>query len=111
MDLSRAYPRSPKVKMAGLVQLARMIDKAKAYKEKQIADYDYPCPLDKIILNFLRVDSEVFATKAMESGDEEIRTWAEVTMKNKKPEKSKVVWYLALVAFFITIWVIGYFSR
>jgi len=32
-------------------------------------------------------------------------------MKNKKPEKSKVVWYLALVAFFITIWVIGYFSR
>jgi hypothetical protein len=87
MDLSRAYPRSPKVKMAGLVQLARMIDKAQAYKEKQIADYDYPCPLDKIILNFLRVDSEVFATKAMESGDEEIRTWAEVTMKNKKPEE------------------------
>jgi len=32
-------------------------------------------------------------------------------MKNKKPEKSKVVWYLAFVAFFITIWVIGYFSR
>ena len=32
-------------------------------------------------------------------------------MKNKKPEKSKVVWYLALVAFFITIWVIGHFSR
>ena len=29
-------------------------------------------------------------------------------MKNKKPEKSKVVWYLALVAFFITIFVIGY---
>ena len=23
----------------------------------------------------------------MESGDEEIRTWAEVTMKNKKPEE------------------------
>ena len=29
----------------------------------------------------------------------------------KKPEKSKVVWYLALVAFFIAIWVIAYFSR
>ena len=28
----------------------------------------------------------------------------------KKPEKSKGVWYLALVAFFITIFVIGYFS-
>ena len=29
----------------------------------------------------------------------------------KKPEKSKVVWYLVLVAFFITVWVIGYFSK
>ena len=29
----------------------------------------------------------------------------------KKPEKSKVVWYLALVAFFIAMWVIAYFSR
>jgi len=32
-------------------------------------------------------------------------------MKNKKTEKGKVVWYLALVAFFITIWVISHFSR
>jgi hypothetical protein len=29
----------------------------------------------------------------------------------KTKKKGKVVWYLALVAFFITIWVIGYFSR
>ena len=28
----------------------------------------------------------------------------------KKPEKSKGVWYLALIAFFITIFVIAYFS-
>ena len=28
----------------------------------------------------------------------------------KKPEKSKGVWYLALVAFFITIFVIGYWN-
>lgn len=87
MDLSRAYPRSPKVKMAGLVHLARMIDKAQAYKENQIADYDYPCPLDKIILNFLSIDSDAFAGKAMEGGDDAIRTWAEETLKNKKPEE------------------------
>jgi hypothetical protein len=87
MDLSRAYPRSPKVKMAGLVQLARMIDKAQAYKQNQIADYNYPCPLDKIILNFLRIDSEVFANKAVEGGDQEISTWAEEVIKNKNPEE------------------------
>ena len=86
MDLSRAYPRSPNVKMAGLVHLARMIDKAQAFKQNQIADYIYPCPLDKIILNFLRIDSDVFANKAMENGDDEISAWAEETLKDKKPE-------------------------
>lgn len=91
MDLSRAYPRSPKVKMAGLVQLARMIDKAQAYRQNQIADYDYPCPLDKIILNFLRIDSDAFADKAIQCPDEEIRAWAEDTLKNRKPEEFEFI--------------------
>lgn len=91
MDLSRAYPRSPKIKMAGLVQLARMIDKARAYKENQIADYIYPCPLDKIILNFLRIDSDVFANKAMECKDEEIGEWAKDMLKNKRAEEFEFI--------------------
>jgi hypothetical protein len=62
--------------MAGLVHLARMIDKAQAFKQNQIADYVYPCPLDKIILNFLRIDSDVFANEAMKNGDDEISAWA-----------------------------------
>ena len=72
--------------MAGLVHLARMIDKAQAFKQNQIADYVYPCPLDKIILNFLRIDSDVFANEAMKNGDDEISAWAEETLKDKKPE-------------------------
>jgi hypothetical protein len=91
MDLTRAYPRSPKIKMAGLVQLARMIDKARAYKENQIADYIYPCPLDKIILNFLRIDSDVFANKAIECKDEEIREWAKDILKNKRDEEFEFI--------------------
>lgn len=83
MDLSRAYPRSPKIRMAGLVQLARMIDKARAFKENKLADYIYPCPLDKIILNFLRIDSEEFAIKAVECEDDEINKWSQETLKNK----------------------------
>jgi hypothetical protein len=91
MDLSRAYPRSPKEEMAGLVHLARMIDKAQAFKQGQMADYIYPSPLDKIILNFLRIDSDVFAAKAMESSDEEIRTWAEEMVKDKKTEEIEFI--------------------
>ena len=84
MDLSRFYPRSPKVKMAGLLHLARMTDKAQAFKKNQIADYDYPCQLDKIILNFLRIDPDEFANKVLEGGDQAICTWAEETLKDKK---------------------------
>jgi hypothetical protein len=83
MDLSRAYPRSPKEKMAGLVQLARMIDKARAFRENMMADYIYPCPLDKIILNFLRIDSDEFAIRAMDFGDDEISAWSQEILKDK----------------------------
>jgi hypothetical protein len=84
MDLSRAYPRSPKIKVSGLVQLARMIDKARAFRENKLSDYIYPCPLDKIILNFLRIDSDEFAIKAMDFGDDEISAWSQERLKDKK---------------------------
>ena len=83
MDLSIVYPRSPKVKMSGLLQLARMIDKARAYRENKMSDYIYPCPLDKIILNFLRIDSDVFALKAVDCGDDEISAWSQEILKGK----------------------------
>jgi len=83
MDLSRDFPRSPKQKIAGLVQLGRMIDKGRAYKQKQLADYIYPCPLDKIILNFLQVDSDTFAKIVVDKKDDEISIWAKELTKSK----------------------------
>ena len=66
MDLSKVFPRSPKLKIAGLAHLGRMIDKGRAFKEKKLADYIYPCPLDKIILNFLSIEAENFANMTIE---------------------------------------------
>ncbi len=83
MDLSRAFPRSPKQEMAGLVHLPRMIDKGRAYKENKLADYIFPCPLDKIILNFLRVDTEVFANMTRDTKDDEIKDWAKKQTQSK----------------------------
>jgi hypothetical protein len=83
MDLSRAFPRSPKQEMAGLVHLPRMIDKGRAYKENKLADYIFPCPWDKIILNFLRVDTEVFANMTCDKKDDEINDWAKAQTKSK----------------------------
>ena len=87
MDLSKICPRSPKEKMAGLVHLGRMVDKARAFREKKMADYIYPCSFDKIILDFMRIDSETFAIKAMDCGDDEINAWSQEILKNKTTEE------------------------
>ena len=91
MDLSRDFPRSPKQKIAGLVQLGRMIDKGRAYKEKKLADYIYPCPLDKIILNFLRIDSDTFAKMVVDKKDDEISIWAKDLTKSKSSREISFV--------------------
>ena len=91
MDLSRDFPRSPKQKIAGLVQLGRMIDKGRAYKEKRLADYIYPCPLDKIILNFLRIDSDTFAKMVVDKKDDEIGIWAKDLTKSKSSREISFV--------------------
>ena len=83
MDLSKVFPRSPKQKMVGLVHLGRMIDKARAYKEKRLADYIYPCPLDNIILNFLCIEADTFANITVEKKEEEISNWVKGLIKSK----------------------------
>jgi hypothetical protein len=83
MDLSKTFPRSPKQKMAGLVHLPRMIDKCRAYKENKLADYIFPCPLDKIILSFLQVDAEIFANMTNVRKDDEINEWAKEKTESK----------------------------
>ena len=91
MDLSKAFPRSPKQKMAGLVHLGRMIDKGRAYKEKKLADYIYPCPLDKIILDFLCVKADIFANMTVEKKDKEISNWAKELIKSKPPNELDLI--------------------
>ena len=91
MDLSRVFPRSPKQKMAGLVHLGRMIDKGRAFKEKKLADYIYPCPLDKIILNFLRIEAEKFASMAIEKKDDEISDWAKGLIESKTSKELDLI--------------------
>ena len=87
MDLAKTYPRSSKEKMAGLVHLGRMIDKARAFKKNKLASYIYPCSFDKVILNFMCVDSETFANKVVGCVDDEVEAWSQEILKNKKTKE------------------------
>ena len=87
MDLAKTCPRSPRAKMAGLVHLGRMIDKARAYRKNKMGDYIYPCSFDKVILNFMSIDSETFANKVVDCEDDEIDAWSQEILKSKKTEE------------------------
>ncbi len=100
MDLTKTYPRSPKDKMLGLVSLKRAIDKAKAHNDGHLGEYDYDCPHDKPLFEFLGTNGEEFARKVKElDSDEKIGEWVKQLLKDKTPDeierfnKSRYAWH------------------
>jgi len=77
MNLVESIPRSPKIKMKGLVMISRMIDKARAYNSNTLGEYIFPCPLDKIILEFLNTNHKEFAYQTQNLSDKEMASWIE----------------------------------
>lgn len=72
MDLTTTYPSSVREKMLGIVQLKRTIDKGKAAAAGTAGDYNYDCPMDKHLFDFLGIDGESLldVIKAAKSDDE-----------------------------------------
>ena len=58
MDLTKTYPASVRETMLGIVQLKRTIDKGKAQAQGTIGDYNYDCPMDKHLFEFLDLDGD-----------------------------------------------------
>ena len=71
MDLRTGFPRSMRVKMAGYVHLARMIDKCRAVLAGTEGEYIYPCPMDDRLMEFAGITADQFtaAVKANPSDD------------------------------------------
>lgn len=83
MNLTQESPRSPREKIADLAHLPRMIDKARAARQNTLGEYIYPCPLDKIMLEFLGVDSETFQKKACNDSEELLSAWVQSLCENR----------------------------
>jgi hypothetical protein len=86
MDLRTGFPRSMKVKIAGQVHLARMIDKCRAVLAGTEGEYLYPCPMDERLLEFSGLTSEQF-TAAVKTNptDDKIAAWFNQTAKPHRP--------------------------
>ncbi|MDQ6826953.1 MAG: DUF5069 domain-containing protein [Candidatus Eremiobacteraeota bacterium] len=85
MDLTKNTPRSAKDKLLGLVSLKRVIDKAKAHNEGLLGEYDYDCPHDRPLFEFLGTNGQEFANKVKElDTDDAIGNWVKTRFLSEK---------------------------
>jgi hypothetical protein len=85
MNLIEESPRGPREKIADLVHIPRMIDKARASRQNTLGEYIYPCPMDKMMLEFLIVDSDTFQEKACSTTEENLSSWITLQCQNRSP--------------------------
>ena len=86
MDLRKSFPRSMKVKIAGHVHVARMIDKCRAMLAGTEGEYIYPCPMDERLMAFAGITAEQF-TAAVKTNptDEGVAAWFQQAVKPHRP--------------------------
>jgi hypothetical protein len=75
-----------KVKIAGHVHVARMIDKCRAVLAGTEGEYIYPCPMDERLMEFAGITAEQF-TAAVKTNptDEGVAAWFQQAAKPHKP--------------------------
>lgn len=84
MDLTKSYPRSVHDKILGIVQLARTIDKGKAAAYGNVGEYNYDCPMDKHLFEFLGIDGEKLLDVIKNAkSDAEIEAYAKPFVEKK----------------------------
>lgn len=92
IDLTTAFPRSPRETLAGYVVAARTLDKCRAVLAETHGEYHFDCPLDRTFFEFAGLDSSEFkAFVATGANDSEVAEW--ITANSKiKDETERVVW-------------------
>lgn len=86
MDLTKTYPRSVREKLFGVVQIGRTIDKAKASLAGTLGEYEYDCPMDKHVFEFLGFDAGAL-TEAVKNAksDADIEAFVKPYAQKKSP--------------------------
>jgi hypothetical protein len=88
MDLTKTYPRSVHEKWLGIVQLGRALDKGKAKAHGNVGEYNFDCPMDKGVFEFLGMDGEQFLGVIKNAkSDSEIEAYAKSFVSKKSPEE------------------------
>jgi len=86
MDLRKEFPRSMRVKLAGHVHLARMIDKCRAVLAGTEGEYIYPCPMDERLMEFAGITDDQFTAAVKVSPDDAgVVSWFQQKARSHAP--------------------------
>lgn len=90
LDLTKAFPRSPRETLAGYVIAGRTLDKCRAVAAGTNGEYHYDCPLDRQFLQFTGIEAGAFK-KFVATGatDAEVADW--ITTHSKVKDRAEVV--------------------
>jgi hypothetical protein len=92
-DLTQHAPRCPRVRLGGYAILPRMLDKGRALIAGKQGEYNYACPLDERILDFIGIYPEALKKElATGKGDGEILAWIEKNAKHKRTDPEIAAW-------------------
>ncbi len=84
-DLTQRPPRSARCRLGGFVLLPRMLDKGRATIAGKNGEYNYNCPLDQHLVNFLGFDAEALREQlAAGKSDGEIIEWLKANSKHER---------------------------
>lgn len=76
LDLSSAFPRSPRELLGGYVIAGRTLDKCRAELAGTLGEYHFDCPLDNVFFDFAGITADQFrAVVASGASDAEIGEW------------------------------------
>ena len=88
LDLSKAFPRSPRETLGSFVVAGRVLDKCRALLAGTNGEYHFDCPLDRTFFGFTGIDASVFkAFVATGATDAEVAVWIEQHSKVKDPRE------------------------
>lgn len=90
LDLSTAFPASPRETLAGYVIAKRTLDKCRAVLAGTSGEYHFDCPLDNFFLDFTELSAEDFRNKVGTGADDgEMASWIEASTKPR--EKREII--------------------
>ena len=88
-DLTTSYPRSVRDEsIGGVVQLARAVDKGIALANGLNGEYNFDCPMDKGVFEFLGVDGDALLEVIKNAQSEsEIEAYLQPFVAKKSPQE------------------------